>query len=148
MKSIALAVLAVLSLVGCASLQQAGSATYSIEPVISKDGAGNAQTICCRVNVQNGKEIANLEAHIAKDGDKYTIDLKEQGVTAFQGQMIAAGATKDAIDAAAKAAVAAALAPVLPTLAPVAGAALASPGLPAAAAGAATVIGVQKATGQ
>jgi hypothetical protein len=127
-------------LYGCASLQYAGNASYSVQPFKDDQGA----TICCAVNVHNGKEIANLEAHISKDGDKYTVDLKEQGVAAFQGQQIAAGATQAAIDAAAKAAVAAALAPLLPALAPAAGAALASPGVGAAALGAAAVIGGQK----
>jgi len=130
-----------ISLSACASLQYAGNASYSVKPF--KDDAG--ATICCAVDVHNGKEIANLEAHISKDGDNFTVDLKEQGVAAFQGQQIAAGATKEAIDAAAKAAVAAALAPVLPALAPAAGAALASPGLGAAAVGAAAVVGGQKA---
>lgn len=133
--------LSVLLISGCASLQYAGNASYSVQPFKDDSGA----TLCCAVNVHNGKEIASLEAHITKKGDDYTVDLKEQGVAAFQGQQIAAGATQAAIDAAAKAAVAAALAPILPALAPVAGAALASPGLGAAAVGAAAVVGGQKA---
>lgn len=134
---------AVAMLSGCASMQYAGTASYSVKPFTDK--AGNVA--CCEVAVNNGKEIANLEAHIVKTPDGgYTVDLKEQGVAAFQGQAIAAGATKEAIADAAKIGVAAALAPVLPALLPAAGAALASPGLGAAAAGAAGVIGVQKLT--
>lgn len=121
---------------GCASLQYAGNASYSVSPYETKTG----EAVCCKVDVRNGKEIANLEAHITKQGDNYTVDLKEQGVAAFQGQQIAAGATQAAIDAAAKAAVAAALAPILPALAPAAGAALASPGIGAAAVGAGAVL--------
>ena len=131
-----LILLSLLMLSSCASLQYAGTASYSVKPIV--DAKGNV--ICCSVDVKNGKEIANLEAHIQKDGDKYTVDLKEQGVAAFAGQAIAAGATKEAIDAAVKSALAVALAPILPALAP----ALAAPGLGAAAVGAASVIGVQK----
>ena len=131
---------ALLALSGCTSLQYAGTASYSVKPIV--DAKGNV--ICCAVDVKNGKEIANLEAHVQKQGDNYTVDLKEQGVAAFAGQAIAAGATKEAIDAAVKAALAIALAPVLPALAP----ALAAPGLGAAAAGGAAVLGAQKVLGQ
>lgn len=128
---------------GCASMQYAGTASYSVKPFADK--AGNV--LCCEVAVNNGKEIANLEAHIVKTPDGgYMVDLKEQGVAAFQGQALVAGATKDAIADAAKIGVAAALAPALPMLLPAAGAALASPGLGAAAVGAAGVVGVQKLT--
>lgn len=130
---------ATLALSACASLQHAGEASYSIEPF--NDANGSA--ICCKVQIHNGKEIANLEAHVSKQGDNYTVDLKEQGVTAFQGQMIAAGALKESIDAAARAAVAAAraavaaaLVPLIPAIAP----ALAAPGIGAAAVGAGAVI--------
>lgn len=127
-------------LTGCASLQNAGTAEYTVRPFLDQSGTAH----CCEVAVRNGKEIANLEAHIAKQGDNYTVDLREQGVVAFQGQAIAAGATRVSIDAAAKVAAAAALAPALPALLPAAGAALASPGIGAAAVGAAGAIGAEK----
>lgn len=127
-------------LFGCASLQNAGTAKYKIEPFVNNV---TGETICCVVTVTNGKEISNLIAHVEKKGDNYTIDLNERGVKAFEGQAIAAGAMKEAIDDAVKASVAASLAPILPMLVPVAGAALASPGIGAAAVGAGTVIGVQ-----
>lgn len=136
-------VAAVAMLSGCASMQYAGTASYSVKPFTDKA----CNVACCEVAVNNGKEIANLEAHIVKTPDGgYTVDLREQGVAAFQGQAIAAGATKEAIADAAKVGVAAALAPVLPVLLPAAGAALASPGLGAAAVGAAATVGVQKLT--
>jgi hypothetical protein len=128
---------------GCASLNNAGTAEYSVKPFTDSAGA----ITCCEVSVKNGKEIASLEAHISKQGDNYTVDLKEQGVMAFQGQQIAAGATQSAIDAAARIAVAAALAPIMPSLLPAAGAALASPGIGAAALGAAAGITVDKTLG-
>ena len=131
----------VLALTGCASLQYAGSADYSVKPFKDDKGA----VLCCAVEVHNGKEIANLEAHIVKNGADYTVDLKEQGVAAFAGQAIAAGATQQAIDAAAKAAAVATLAPLAPLLIPAAGAALSSGGLGAAAVGAVGVVGAQKA---
>lgn len=135
-----LIVLCLLALTACQSLQYAGNASYSVKPF--KDDAG--ATICCAVDVHNGKEIANLEAHVSKQGDNYTVDLKEQGVAAFAGQQISSDALKVAVDGAVKAAVAAALAPVIPTLAPVVGAVGASGGLGAAAVGAGAVLGVEK----
>lgn len=136
MKTLFAAVIIAISLGGCASLQYAGSADYQVRPFLDSNG----KNLCCEVVIHNGKEIANLEAHVTKDGDKYTLDLKEQGVAAFQGQKISAEAAQNAIDAAAKAAVAVALAPLLPA----AGAALAAPGIGAAALGAGAVLGVQK----
>lgn len=132
-----------LNLFGCASLQNAGTARYKIEPFVNNV---TGETVCCVVTVSNGKEISNLVAHMEKKGNDYSIDLNEQGIKAFEGQAIAAGAMKEAIDDAVKASVAASLAPVLPMLAPAAGAALASPGIGAAAIGAGTVIGIQKLT--
>jgi hypothetical protein len=132
----------VLSLSGCASLQEAGSARYEVKP-FTDELTGNQ--VCCSVTVHNGKEIASLDAQITRGADgAVTVHLIENGVAAFQGQAIAAGAAQDAINAAAKAAVATALAPILPTLVPAAGAALASPGLGAAAVGAGGVLGAQQ----
>ena len=133
-------ILSLFALSGCTSLQYAGTASYSVKPFA--DAKGVMQ--CCAVEVHNGKEIANLEAHIVKTGDNYTVDLKEQGVIAFQGQAIAAGATRDAITEAAKVGVAAALAPVIPLLIPAVGGVLAAPGIGAAAVGAVGVVGAQK----
>lgn len=124
---------------GCASLQNAGVASYSIKPFTL-----DKQTVCCEVTLINGKQYAQLNVDITKDGDKYTVHMVESGVEAFAGQALAAGATKDAIAEAAKIGVAAALAPVLPMLLPSAGAMLASPGLGAAALGAGAVIGGEK----
>jgi|SRR5674476_447073 len=140
MKLTILLALAICLLTGCASLQYAGNASYDVKPYETKDGT----PVCCTVSIRNGKEIANLEAHVVKSGDDYTVDLKEQGVAAFKGQEIAADAFKSAVVEATKAAVAAVLAPLLPALAPMAGAALASPGISAAALGAGVVLGVQK----
>jgi hypothetical protein len=140
---VALAILALFmaaGLAGCSSLNYAGVASYSVQPFKAADGS----QMCCTVEVHNGKEIATLDAHITKTGNDYTVDLKEQGVLAFEGQRIAGTAAQAAIDAAARAAVATALAPLLPAMLPAAGAALSSGGLPAAAVGAGTVIGVQK----
>ena len=89
-----------LALCSCASLQNAGTAEYSVKPF--KDAEGTV--MCCEVLVRNGKEIASLEAHITKQGGDYSVDLKEQGVAAFKGQGIAADALKEIVDAAVKAA--------------------------------------------
>ncbi|MHB8871227.1 MAG: hypothetical protein ACYC5G_02085 [Candidatus Doudnabacteria bacterium] len=126
-------------LTGCASLQNAGTAHYSVKPFIVNRNTG--EVACCEVTINNGKEISSLIAHIEKKGNDYTVDLNEQGVKAFEGQAIAAGAMKEAIDEAVKSAIAASLAPILPMLVPAAGAALASPGIGAAAVGAGAVMG-------
>lgn len=140
MKKVLILASAALMLNACSSLQYAGNASYSVKPFTNEKGV----VICCAVDVHNGKEIANLEAHVTKRGEDFTVDLKEQGVEAFKGQQISATALAATVDAAAKAAVAAALAPVLPTLATGAGGILSNGGLGAAALGGAAVIGGQK----
>lgn len=94
----------VLLLSGCASLQYAGSADYSLEPVLV-DGA----IVCCKVSVKNGKEIALVKVHAEKRGDDYVFTLEERGVQAFTGQAIAG----EAIPAAGGV-----IAPLLPLLSP------------------------------
>jgi len=123
---------------GCASLQNAGTAHYSVKPFVTNHTTGEMS--CCEVVVDNGKEISSLVAHIEKRGNDYTVDLNEQGVKAFEGQAIASGALKEAIDGAVKAAVTTALAPFIPALAP----ALVAPGIAAAALGAGAVVGGEK----
>ena len=89
------------------------------------------------VIVESATKARKIQPYL---GDDYIVELEQQGVQAFAGQAIAAGAQRAALDAAARAAVARALAPVLPALVPASGAALASGGLPAAAAGAGAVV--------
>ena len=129
-------------LTGCASLQFAGNASYSVQPFVvdAKTGA----TVCCQVDIKDGKERTALDLHVVKSGDNYDITLSERGVLAFQGQQIAAGATQAAIDAAAKAAAVAALAPVLPLLIPAAGAVVSSGAAGAVVGGAALGLGAEK----
>ena len=82
-------------LAGCASLNNAGTAKYSVEPIITDSGP-----ICCRVLVENGKEYASLKAHIERRADgSYVVDLDERNVKAFEGQAKTAGAVKAATDA-------------------------------------------------
>jgi len=117
--------LGALALSGCASLNFAGNASYSVEPFLI--GPGNA--VCCKVLIQDGKERASLDLHVVKDGDKYDITLSEKQVTAFAGQQIAANAGIANAEIAAKAATAVILAPLAPAL-------IGSGGVGAAAAGA------------
>lgn len=112
---------AALALGGCASINQARTASYTIKPMLI-DG----RTVCCEVAVHNGKQYASLDASLIKTGDNYTVTLSERGVEAFRGQEIAAGATKSLVFTAAKAAAAAV---IVPLALPAAGAALAAPGL-------------------
>lgn len=136
-----LLLLCVLTLAGCASIERAGNAEYSVEPFVTPGGAA----VCCRVSVKNGKEIAYLEAHIEKRGDNYTVDLKEQGVKAFEGQAIAASVIGASLTTVQRAALATALMPLAPLIIPAVGSAMAAPGIGAAAVGAAGVIATQKA---
>ncbi|MDA8257957.1 MAG: hypothetical protein M0Z99_20420 [Betaproteobacteria bacterium] len=126
-----------LALTGCASIKQAGTASYTIKPMLI-DG----RTVCCEVAVTNGKQYASLDATLIKAGDDYTVTLSERGVEAFRGQEIAAGATKSLAGTAAKAAAAAVIAPLA---LPAAGAMLAAPRLGAAAAGAGAGVLINKA---
>lgn len=123
MKKLICVLLTTSLLAGCASLQYAGNASYSVKPFKDDKGA----TICCSVDIVNGKEIANLEAHISKVGDNYTVDLKEQGVTAFAGQKISADAVSEMVKQALLAAGVIAVAPVaIPAIGGVLGGAAAS----------------------
>lgn len=139
MKRMLIAVTCIIAMSGCASVQNAGNASYSIEPV-SVGGA----TVCCRVSISDGKERAALDLHVIKNGDSYDVTLSERDVAAFQGQGIAAGAVGATASAAAKVGTAAALAPLVPMLAP----ALAAPGIGAAAVGAAGAVAAEKAMGK
>jgi len=90
------AVVAIALLSGCASLQTAGIAEYTVKPIVI-----DKQTVCCEVSVKNGKEYASLKASIKKTGDDYSVELEEQTVMAFTGQSTAAGAVKTAVESAA-----------------------------------------------
>ncbi len=108
------ALLVALMLAGCASLQYAGTASYSVKPF---EVAG--QPVCCEVSIFNGKEIASLDAVIKKSGADYEVVLSQRGIKAFEGQAISAQAMEASINAAVKAALIAAnpissVAPVLP----------------------------------
>lgn len=127
------------ALAGCASVQNAGVASYSVKPIVI-DG----KQVCCEVAVLNGKEVQEVSADIMKRGDDYEVHVHEVGVAAFKGQQISADATRAVASEAGKTAALAVIAPMLPALAPVAGAALASPGIGAAAVGAGAVMGAQR----
>jgi hypothetical protein len=129
-----------LGLGGCASLQNAGNSSYELRQVT--DANGNAGF---DISVKNGKEIASVEVHLEKDGEKVIIDLKETGVAAFAGQQISADALKITIKQAAEVAVAAAMAMAAPGVLPLAGAALAGGGLPAAVVGAGGALAMEHA---
>jgi hypothetical protein len=125
---------------GCASLYWAGNSSYQLRQVTDANGKAGFD-----ISVKNGKEIASVEVHLEKDGEKVVIDLKETGVAAFAGQQISADALKITIKQAAEVAVAAAMAMAAPGVLPLAGAALAGGGLPAAAVGAGGALVVEHA---
>lgn len=96
------AVLALFVLVsGCASLDHAGVASYTIKPMLIE-----GRPVCCEVAVNNGKQYASLDAMVEKKGDDYSVTLSERGVEAFRGQQIAAGAAASTAATAAKGAAA------------------------------------------
>lgn len=133
--------LALLALTGCASINNAGTASYTVRPFVIGDKA-----VCCDVKIYNGKEIALLDATIIKSGDNYQVHLHQEGVAAFEGQRIASHAIDTAAASAVKAAAIGGLLVAAPVVAPALGAALSAPGLGAAAMGAgALAVGQQLA---
>gem|GEM_PF-2554920 len=132
--------LALLALSGCASLNNAGTASYSVRPFMAGERA-----MCCEVTISNGKEIALLDATIIKSGDDYQVHLHEEGVVAFEGQRIAAGAAKQLAADAVKAAAIGGAVLIAPIAAPAVGAVMASGTLGAAAAGVGTGVLINKA---
>jgi hypothetical protein len=126
----AFAALILLALTACASLDQAGTASYSVKPFLAGDKA-----VCCEVMVNNGKEIALLDATVIKRGDDYEVRLHEEGVVAFDGQRIAAGAARTLASDAVKAAAIGGAVLIAPIAAPAVGAVLMSGTVGAAAAG-------------
>ena len=122
--------LALLALPGCTSIDQAGTASYTIRPMLI-DG----RTVCCEVSVHNGKQYASLDATVTKTGDDYAVVLAERGVEAFRGQEIAAGAAKSVAQTAGKAAAIGGAVLIAPVAAPAVGAAMASGTAGAAAVG-------------
>jgi len=107
-KTLMFALLAALS--GCASLQNAGTEKYSIEPFTDEAG----KVSCCKMVFENGKEIKWMKASVRKFGNDFSMDIEQRGVTAFEGQATAASAERSALDAAGRVA-AAVLAPVTST---------------------------------
>ena len=103
---IAVCVLAVLMLPGCASIESAGTSSLSVHPV---DIGG--QPRCCAVEVRDGKQYASLDVQLERTGDDYRLQLKARGVEAFKGQAMAANAATGAVSAVAKVGTAAIVAP-------------------------------------
>lgn len=136
----ALIPLILLALGGCTSLQQAGTASYTIRPMLI-DG----RTVCCEVAIVNGKQYASLDATLVKAGDDYTVTLQERGVEAFRGQEIAAGAAKSAAGVAGKAVAVGGAVLIAPLAAPAVGAALMSGTAGAAATGVGAGVLINKA---
>jgi len=92
---------------GCASLDYAGVAKYTVKPFTDASGA----LICCEISVANGKEIGYLKTHIEKRGGDWTVHLEETSVKAFEGQKIAAQTAETVASTAATAASAVLIAP-------------------------------------
>lgn len=134
-----LAIIFLVLLTGCSTLNTAGQAHYSVSPFEDKNGGLH----CCVVDVVNGKEMAYLAAHISmgKDG-AIEVNLVEQGVAAFEGQRIASIVAKDSIAAAVTAGMIAGGV----MIAPLAAAAISGGALPAIATGAAGALAVDKET--
>ena len=104
-------------LVGCTTLDNAGTSSYRIKPMELSNGS----LVCCDVQLNNGKEYASFEARMIKHGDDYEVYVHGVNVLAFKGQEIVATATTDAAKKAASVAGGVLMAPVV---APAAGAVL------------------------
>lgn len=120
-----------LALPGCASIDQAGTSSLSIQPVMVDNKPQGWQ-----LDVRDGKQYASIDVRVIKTGEDYSLELSARGVEAFRGQEIAAGAAKSAASLAGKAAAIGGAVLIAPIAAPAVGAALAAPGIGAAAAGA------------
>jgi hypothetical protein len=80
---IVLVCLAVLA--GCASIQQAGNASYETAPVL--DGAG--KVVGQRVTIGDGKEFASRKIQFTSEGGKTTLTVEEGQSKSFKGQALA-----------------------------------------------------------
>lgn len=83
---IALAVLALAS--GCASLENAGHAAYTMTAVKDKDGTVTGYEL----TVKDGKEFAGRRVQFQGMGAVVTLDISEGESRAFRGQAIGAKA--------------------------------------------------------
>lgn len=97
--SVLLAALLAIFLSGCASVRDAGVASYHIK------------TADAEITVHNGKEMDFLEASLEKTGNDYRFHIRQEGVKAFRGQELAAHAATSTAIAGAKAATAVLVAP-------------------------------------
>lgn len=82
-----------IALPGCAALDTAGRSSYRIEPVVVE-----GQMVCCRVEVESGREIAAVHAELRQTelGPEVVFDARD--VRAFEGQAIAADVADAAIE--------------------------------------------------
>ena len=133
--------LILLTLAGCASIQHAGTASYTLKRTTLPDN-----TVIDEIALYNGKELAQLHAHFEKHGADYMLDLQETGVQAFEGQRVAAGVAAEAAKVAVTAVTAAGAVLIAPVALPAIGALVAAPGIVPAAAGVGAGVLLNKAT--
>lgn len=114
-----LALLFLALLTGCASLNNAGTASYRVKPMELSNGT----TICCDITIDNGKEYISLDARVIKHGDNYEVFLSERGVAAFDGQRIASVVSFESAKLVSTAALVAGRVLIAPLVAPALGAA-------------------------
>ena len=83
---VGLALGAVASLAGCASMMDAGHTAYSVEPVLGPDG----RTTGYKFNATDGKEYSSRNINVIHDAQGgIVVQVQEGASTAFQGQAIA-----------------------------------------------------------
>lgn len=89
---IAIAVLALSALTGCASLEHAGHSGYTVKPysIAGKDGA--QALACCELAVNDGKEYSGRAISFQTDGAGFALQVQEGQSKAFKGQAIGAKA--------------------------------------------------------
>src|SRR5574340_542836 len=99
-----IALIAIVLLTGCTSLQYAGASKYQMRQFTDENGKPGFEML-----IWNGKQVRNVVATLKKSGDDIEVSLNEMDVEAFAGQQISADALKITAEQTAKAAVAAAL---------------------------------------
>lgn len=80
--------LAVLALAGCASIDNAGHASYTVRSFKGPDGS----VACCELEVKDGKEYSGRNIGFQTNGSGAVFQVHEGESKAFKGQAIGAKA--------------------------------------------------------
>lgn len=85
MKRSLIAMLALASVAGCASLDHAGYDSYTVRSFRSVEG----MPACCELEVKSGKEYAGRGVSFQTNGSGAVLEIQEGQAKAFNGQALA-----------------------------------------------------------